>query len=283
MYLPCRDRVFVRPINVASYRAYIDSRASRPYYIYRVSGVELVGPWHRFVKSICKDIEAYQWILQGFFAGEGNVKFSRLQNSRVLRIAQGVRHPLLEKILRHFGISFRYGGHREYVISGRINLEKLDSLGIASLHPLKQRQFAEMMGSYRQWHYPRGILSKLICQNLESPRTAADVSAQLERSSSRVSKLLSLFLSKGLVRMYRVHSTYYWVRSDAQIVVISPEKKRILEQLKVPLSLIELSRLVVRAPRSVLNRLLELERLGLVVRRNSKWQRLPTIAKVVVP
>lgn len=283
VYLPRRDMNFVKPIDDANYRVYVDSRASRPYYIYRVSGVELVVQWRRFVKSVCKNIEAYQWILQGFFAGEGNVKYDRLQKSRVLRIAQGARHPLLEKILRHFGIPFRYGGHRVYVISGRANLEKLDLLGIASLHPLKQRSFVEMMGSYRQRHYPRGTLPKLIYQNLDSPRTTADLSAQLKRSSSRISHLLSMFLSSGRVKMYRVHSTYYWVRSGAQIVVISPEKKLVIEHLKVPMRVSELSRLLVRAPRSVKNRLLELERMGLVVRRNSKWHRLPTAAKVVVP
>jgi len=156
VYRPSHDSEIVRPVPGASYRLYVDSRANVPYYIYRVSGVELVRQWRKSLRTICASPSNYQGILQGFFAGEGNIKESKSHHSRVLRIAQGKRLPLLERILRHFGVKFGYEpAGRNYVIWGRDNLERLQNLGVSQLHWIKHAKFVAMLSSYSQRHYKR--------------------------------------------------------------------------------------------------------------------------------
>jgi predicted transcriptional regulator len=83
--------------------------------------------------------------------------------------------------------------------------------------------------------------------------------------------------------MYRVHSTFYWVRSDQAAKINSPEKWNIIRQISIPARLVEIAKRVSRDESAVRRRLLELERLGLVVCKNSKWSAVPTSDRVMVP
>ncbi len=96
VYRPTPAAEFVRPVENVRYRTYIDRRANVPYFIYRVAGVELVREWKKTVRALCKSPSNYQGILQGFFAGEGNIKETKTTHSRSLRISQGQRMRLVE-------------------------------------------------------------------------------------------------------------------------------------------------------------------------------------------
>lgn len=85
----------------------------------------------------------------------------------------------------------------------------------------------------------------------------------------------------GRLQECRVHSRYYWVRSNTNTIVISPEKQRILRLLRTPARLHELAKALPRSERSVSKRLHELENLALVARENSKWVKLHTKRKVI--
>ncbi len=233
--------------------------------------------------AVCSDTRNYRWILQGFFAGEGNIKYSKPSRSRVVRIAQRSRHPLVEKILDFFGVTFRYHSHGEYWIWSRKNLEKLREIDVSILHPLKHKKFVKMMEDYRQWHYTRGSLREMILQNLASPSTSRALAIHLERSPARISQVLSALHLEGRARMFRVHSTFYWVRSDMAVTVISPEKWKIIEKIRMPARLSEIAKGVSRDEHAVKRRLEELERLGLVICKSSKWSAIPTSNRVIVP
>lgn len=194
---------------------------------------------------------------------------------------RGRRYPLLERILRYYGIRFRCGGHRNYEISGRDNLEKLRSLDISSLHKEKDRRFLRMMSDYRQGHYTRGSLPELVHQKTASATTTRELAALPERSTSRIYQALLLLRLEGRLQMYRVHSRYYWVRSDANTIVILPEKQQILRLLGKPARINEIAEALSRRERSVSKRLHELENLALAARENSKWTRLHTKRKVI--
>ena len=282
VYLPHAGDPFDRPVIQATYRTYVDIRATRPYFIYRISGVKIVRRWKKLVTEVCTDTRNFQPILQGFFAGEGNIKYGHARRSRTLRISQGKRHELLEKMLRHFGISFSYGGHRSYSICGRDNLEKLLLLEVSCMHRIKHWAFLKMMRTYRQRHYRKHVLPQLVLARLVAPLTSRELAIQLSRSTSRISHILSELQSAGRVRSYRVNSTCYWSRSDRRTIVISNQKDAILRLLHVPHRAFELARIQSRTERSVSCRLRELESLGLVVRRKDNWYRLPTSSMVVV-
>lgn len=150
------------------------------------------------------------------------------------------------------------------------------------MHRDKNRKFLKMMNGYRQRHYERGNLSKLLYQQLKSPATTLQLASQLRRSPSRISKVLSSLRIDGRVRMCKVHSSYYWVRSDVETIVISHEEERILKLLSVPRTLCELAKALARDKRSVSHRLDELGRLGLVARANSKWVTFGNMQRVIV-
>ncbi len=243
VYRPSKDATFDRPVMGAVYRYYIDRRANVPYYIYRVSGVELARILRRTSQTICADSSNYRGILQGFFAGEGNIKETIAHYSRVLRIAQGKRLAILERILRFLSVKFSYKlSESSYVISGRDNLEKLWSIGVSELHSKKHAKFAAMMSSYQQYHYRRGYLSARILEILSLPLTTRQIATRVNRGKSRVNHLLTALCRKGEVEMFKVRSSYYWVRSDQQCVIISKEKSTILEALSCPRRLSEIAK-----------------------------------------
>ncbi len=255
----------MRPVSGAVYRTYIDWRANVPYYIYRVSGVELVAHWRKTSRAICASSSNYQGILQGFFAGEGNIKETIGHHSRVLRIAQGKRFGLLERILRHFGVKFRYeASERSYTISGRDNLERLWNLGISELHSKKHAKFVAMLSSYKQYHYKRLSFGPRILKALLSPLTTREIATLLGRGESRVNQALTRLRRDNKVEMFKVRSSYYWTKKDQQNLIISSEKSKILKALKHPRRQFEIARIVERTEKSVSKRLAELTRLGLV-------------------
>jgi predicted transcriptional regulator len=283
VYRPSRESEFVRPVPGASYRLYVDSRANVPYYIYRVSGVELVRRWRKSLRGICASPSNYQGILQGFFAGEGNIKESKSHHSRVLRIAQGKRLPLLERILRHFGVEFGYEPtERSYVISGRDNLERLQNLGVSQLHSIKHAKFMAMLSSYSQRHFKRHTMVPMILATLSSPRTTHEIATRLGRSDSRVIHELTKLRRENEVEMFKVRSRYYWTKRGQQRIVISREKHKILKVLATPKRRPEIARAVKLSHGSVSKRLTELIRLGLVEKVNSNWRRIEVAKRVIV-
>jgi len=170
VYLPFSGESYLRPVVTGRYRVYIDGRANRPYYIYRISGVLLVRKWRSIVSTTCKRKSNFRPVLQGFFAGESNVKEGS-HGSRVVRVAQGMPNRFIEKLLAYFGITCEYGGHREYTIQGRDNLEKILALELMILHPSKQKRFQAMMAGYRQRHYSKNALYDLVYSQLQNPAT----------------------------------------------------------------------------------------------------------------
>lgn len=90
VYCPFKDIEFTRPVPGALYRNYVDPRANLPYYIYRVSGVELVHQWRKVVAEASKSSTNYQGILQGFFAGRGKcqVRRSKLESAEDCAMSQ---------------------------------------------------------------------------------------------------------------------------------------------------------------------------------------------------
>jgi len=204
-------------------------------------------------------------------------------HSRNLRIAQGKRLALLERILRFFGVEFKYeGSGRNYVISGRDNLEKLWNLGISKLHSKKHAKFVSMLSSYTQRHYKRSTFGPKVLETLHSPLTAREIAAIVGRSESRVIQTLTRLLRDKKVQKFKVRSSCFWVRNDQHSVVISREKFKILNALTTPRRQFEIARIVKRTEKSVSKRLAELTRLGLVEKVNSNWRGIEVAKRVIV-
>ena len=275
VYLPSTDTPYAQPVRPAHYRTYVDNRANRPYYIYRIYGAVLAKKWRLIVRKICKNESNYRPIFQGFFAGEGNVKEGS-HGSRAVRIAQGKPNQFVEKMLNHFGITYDYGGHREYTVCGRANLEKFLDLELTILHPSKYKRFMNMMATFRQRHYRKHALELLVFARLRVPMTTKELASGLGRSTSRLNQVLRKMKARGIVRMYHVNSLYYWVRADTRTTVISKQKMRILQLLEIGQRVRQLAASLGRTDKAVRHRLHELEHLGLVGFQNPFWVRKQT-------
>lgn len=262
---------------------YLDKRANKPYFIFKLASKKLFGKWEGLVERIKSEQKWYRFILQGFFAGEGNVK-TGTHCSRSIRISQGEENPFLEKMLNHFCTTFKFSERgRAYVLHGRENLEKLQKIKIAKLHPLKRNLFKKMMEEYKQYHYSRGELKDKLYSALKRPRTSSELSEEFERSQDRIQRVLSELKKTNKVQNYRVRSKDYWIREDENTIIISRVKENYLKKLEELNKTSEFASNFDVCWKSSYRRLSELEKLGLVKRKeNKEWEMLDNERKVIV-
>jgi len=265
-------------------KQYVDIRARKPYYIYRISKRSIMGRWREIVRQQCSTKWAYAHILQGFFAGEGNVKFHKNSHARTIRIAQKTRKEFLEVILDYFRIERRFSPtERAYVITGRKNLDKLAEIEVAVLHPDKHKKFGEMLSTYKQHHYPRHYFKNKIYALLKNPHTSRQFALLFKRSLARVQDTLIELENEGRVQKFKADSYFYWIRTDQNTVLISEARG---EYLKLLVKYGSSSTAFLAKERNVCFRcadkaLKSMERLGLVRRNQNKKWRLCTPNKKV--
>lgn len=282
VYSKSRTKGFKPLIPYLTHRFYIDVRANKPYFIYRVSGYTLVNKWNKLVGKTIGENNSYIDILQGFFAGEGNIKYIEKSQSRVIRIAQGKPNQLIEKILNYLKVKFSYyTSERSYVISGKANLEKLIKIDISKLHHEKNKKLIHMFSTYKQNHYPRGQLKDMLLKILKKePRTSNELSKTFNRDISRITKVLIDLKKMHKVKNYRVGSLSYWT-TEKNIIIISDRKRTILNILNQPKRTSEISKLMKVDPKSSFRRLKELEKLNLVRKNDGLWYKIPVDKEVI--
>lgn len=243
----------------------------------------MVRKWRKLVEKIKSKPKIYRFLLQGFFAGEGNIKNIASTKSRVLRISQGKPNKFIEDVFKVLGFKFTFEpSERSYVISGRENLEKLWGIEISRLHPLKDEKFRLMLKGYKQRHLKRGQLKKEILNSIDKPKSTRELSIKFGKSASRISRTLSMLNRESLVEKFRVRSTYYWILSNRNIVIISKTKWRILKLLNKPRRVYELAEHLGVSWKSPFRRLKELEKLKLVKQKGDLWYKTPIKKEVMV-
>jgi len=85
------------PLKNVKVNNYVDKRATKPYYIWRLASVELIKKWKIIIEEYKKNNNFYAEVLRGFFAGEGSIKEGS-HCSRKLRISQSKRLRYIEKM-----------------------------------------------------------------------------------------------------------------------------------------------------------------------------------------
>lgn len=262
-------------------REYLDERATKPYFIYKLYSTKLHRKWENLVEVAKSNQKWYKFLLQGFFAGEGNIKEGS-HNHRSVRIAQGKKNTFLEKMLDHFNISHNFSGKRAYVIQGRKNLERLEEIDIAKLHPIKKRDFRRMVKGYKERHYSKGELKGKVYSVLIDAFTSMELSKKFERSQARLQRVLTELKKSGKVQNYRVRSKDYWIRNDQNTIIISKVKKKYLDKLDKFDRTFEFENefdVCWKASNKILS---GLQRLGLVKRNQNKiWEKVDTGKKVI--
>ncbi len=262
---------------------YYDSRANKPYYIYRIADVSFVVKWKNTVKDVFKDYTLHPFILSGIFAGEGNIKTGAHSN-RILRISQGKRNKLLENLLKSLNLKYSYAqSNRMYNFSHKDNWDIFAKYKIADLHPEKKANFWKAYLSYKELHYKAHFIKENLLRFLDYPKTARELALAFNRSPARIYDILGFYHKKGEILHYRSRSKDYWIKKDCNIIVISKIKQKYIMLLKNKDSTTqELARKMNVGWKAAFRRLSELQKLGLVAKKEGKWKYLNHGYKLVV-
>lgn len=263
-------------------RVYTDTRASKPYYILRYANVKDVIKWRKIVSEILLQKKYYPDILRGFFAGEGNIK-TGMHANRMIRIAQKNQIKIIDSILHHLSISYRFSiSERSYVISGIWNWEKFYKYRLHDLHPDKKLKFMKTWKSYKEIHYPNNFIRNNILDKLSKPMTSRQLAQKFERTQATLQEILGKLKKEGKITNYKSRSNDYWVSKDSDLIVISDRKSQILKILEKPCTVAMIAKKLDVNWKAVRRRLNEMERLGLARQHNYLWERVPIEKEVIV-
>lgn len=271
------------PFKNVKINRYIDKRARKPYFIYRIASVLLTKRWKELVNKAKKDERFYNNILRGFFAGEGNIKVGG-HSSKVVRIAQGKRNEFIEDILNKLGVIHRFkSSNRSYEISGKKNWDRLAKIRIADLHPVRRAKFWIAYGGFKEEHYAKNYLINEVYAILIRSHSCRELGVKFNRSPARIYDVLEILKKEGKVINYRVKSKDYWIRNDRDSIIVSNIKRKYIDVLRdSEKSTKEFSNLFNVNWKAAFRRLKELEKLGIVKRdKYKKWKLIKTHKKVI--
>lgn len=275
---PCNTQFF----NNMIVKNYIDVRANKPYHIFRLADVKFVRFWRNLVFSYLNKSKYYPDILRGIFAGEGNIHLGN-HHHRSLRISQVSHNKEFEKIFNKLNLIHSFSeNNRMYNFTHKANWDIFAKYKIPDLHPDKRLIFWKAYLSYKENHYKAHYIRNNILQLLNTPKTKEWIASYFDRSPARIYDVLETFQEKGKLINYRVGSQNYWVRTDANITVISKVKERYLELLDKELTVQEIAKSLNVTWKSAFRRLTELRKLELVANRYGKWKKINTKQKVVI-
>ncbi|MBI2541502.1 winged helix-turn-helix transcriptional regulator [Candidatus Woesearchaeota archaeon] len=282
VYTPNSENVTV-PLEVTKVNRYIDNRANKPYYIWRLASVELHRKWKNIVELYKNNPTYYADILRGFFAGEGSIK-STSHNSRSVMISQ-LPSIFLEKMLKHLEMEFKYNpGNRSYFITHWDNWDKLAKIKIADLHSAKKEKFWRIYGEFKERHYKSHHIRDGTLQMLVNPFMTSDLAINFNRTEARLQDVLIDLKDKGIIKNFRSGSRSYWIRNDQNAAIISKLKNDYLNFLsKDKKTTSEIAKYFNVGFQSSNRRLKELEKQGLIKRNSDKkWEKLNFAEKVIV-
>ena len=260
---------------------YIHKRATKPFFIFRIASVQLIKKWNQIVKEILDNKELYQYILRGFFAGEGNIHTGK-RSVRILRISQAKQKLFIDELLKEFRVKFYFEqGNRNYILSGKGNWDIFAKFELADLHPIKKEKFWRIYGEFKEEHYEKNYLIKNIFSTLAEPYTTRQLSKMFNRSMARIQDVLIELKKEDKINNFRVKSTDYWINNQ-ELIIISEIKNNYLFFLDMPKQTSEFAKYFKVDWRSSFRRLKELQKLSLVNRReDGKWIKLPSKKKIL--
>jgi hypothetical protein len=269
-------KILISEINGLKINNYTDFRAKKTYYIFRLSDVNFVKEWKQLVKTFKDNSVYYPEILRGIFAGEGNVKHDlKNKNSRNLRIASGKRDQFIEKLLKCFNIPIKFEANkRTYWIFGR-NLEKLNAINIASLHPEKEAKFRKMINSIKEIHYSPGELSELLLNKLDKFFTTKELSTTFKRSEARIQETLSELKRLDKISYIRTRRLTLWANKELINKYLFDEKVKLLHNIKKYQSFQRVGKELNLPRKAVAKKVRQFEKENLIFLGKNGWEMTP--------
>jgi hypothetical protein len=280
---------FKLPMKDVRLKQYTDTRANKPYCIYRLAGVPFVKCWKELVEFYLSQKDFHPDILRGIFAGEGNIHTGG-HSSRTLRVSQVNRTKQFEKLFDALSLKYTYSpSNRMYNFTHKENWDIFAKNRLADLHCDKKRRFWEAYDSYKQNHYHNHFIryhNHFIRANiiglLTTPKTKRELAIHFGRSEARIYDILSFYKKEGKIINFCVCSKAYWIRKDSGVILISKIKNKYINLLKNSSKTTQqLAKELKVCWKSSFKRLSELKKLGLVAQKDKRWKLLNCDKKVV--
>lgn len=273
IYSPNKKRLIYQLNGFKKINYYIDERANRPYYIYRLADVKFMHVWKDLVNQFKKESKYYADILRGIFAGEGNIHHTpQCNNHRSIRISSGFKNEFIEKLLAYFKINYKYNErHREYEIYGA-NLDRAYEIDIASLHPEKQHKFNHMILSVKEKHYSPNFLKKAIYSKLNSIYTAKDLSKEFSRDFTRIQEVLGELKKEGKIQNVKIKDKSLWAENSIMERYLLNKKISFLRSFNKTRNITQLSNNINLGVKAIRKRLKVLEKSNLVKKSSNGWK-----------
>ena len=103
---------------------------------------------------------------------------------------------------------------------------------LVELHPAKREKFWRIFNGYKESHYPNHLLENNILKLLNRPYTSLELSKKFKRSQVRIQDILIPPKKEEKLRVFRVKSKSYWIKTDRNKIIISKIKEKYLKSLK---------------------------------------------------
>lgn len=272
IYSPSDRQLFTQLDGFKKINFYIDKRANRPYYIYRLADSKFLREWRVMVNHIINNEYHYSNILRGIFAGEGNIKHDVKSKSRNLRISSKNRNELIERLLNFYKLRFSFDHKkRMYWIRAR-DIDIAKSIDITGLHPEKNAQFNKMMSYFSEKHYSPLELKNLISSELTNFRRTKELSSQFSRSELRISEVLQELKREGKVDWIKKEGRTYWMHKYKKEGILTREKIDILSELERLKSFTAIGKKLNIFRKSISKKFIYYEHEGLIVKDGSWWK-----------
>ncbi len=174
--------------------------------------------------------------------------------------------------------------NRSYDITHKTNWNIFAKNKLADLHPAKKCLFWRAYNDFKEEHYKSHHIRDEAMKMLSLPYTVKQLAITFNRSEAHLSEILGNLKKEGKVQYYKTNNAGFWIRKDANKIIISEIKHKYLKTLnKSKTTAKELSLLFKRNERSCRNRLAELRLLGLVEKNEDKsWSLKDTNCEVIV-
>jgi len=273
VYSPSSRQLFTKLYGFKTIRFYIDKRARRPYYIYRLADTYFLKDWKFFVLSTTNQYRYFEAVLRGIFAGEGNIDHNpQSNNHRSIRISCISENSYFEKLMNHLKLKYRYDkSRRQYEISGP-SLNIADKINIASLHHEKEHKFNNMIFSVKEKHYSPNYLKNSLLNKLDKLHTSKELAKHFNRDLTRIQEVLSELKKENKVSHVKTKYKSLWGGKEVIEKFLMEEKFKLLKKLYKYKSITKLSKNINLGPKAIRRQLRKLEKEKLTEYKNNKWE-----------
>jgi predicted transcriptional regulator len=150
-------------------------------------------------------------------------------------------------------------------------MNKLNEIGIASLHPEKEVKFRKMINSAKESHYSPRELKELLLKDLNKFRRTSELADKFKRSDLRILEVLQELKKENKVDWIKLKGRTCWAKKQLRDKYLYDEKVNILKHVVQKKNMTQIGKLFNVSRKAIKSKLIKLENEGVVKKESDKW------------